>query len=45
MFNDDSGQERLEVVLVVFLLFVLIIALLTILSPQIEGMVQTIVSR
>lgn len=45
MFSDDGGEERTEVLLVVFLGFVLVFALLTILGPQIESLVHGLTGR
>ena len=43
--NNDGGQERLEILLVLFLAFVVLVALLTILGPQIEDLVQRTTGR
>lgn len=45
MDKHDSGQERLEILLVLFLLFVVIFALLTVLGPQIQDLVQRVTGR
>ena len=45
MLSKKSGRERAEVLLVVFLTFVAIIAILTILGPQIDSLVQRITGR
>ena len=39
MLKHNGGQEGMEILLVLFLAFVLIVALLTILGPQIEDLV------
>lgn len=45
MSKDDRGLEPMEVALVVFLAFVVVVALLTILSPQIETLVESVTRR
>jgi|GEM_PF-6871945 len=45
MSGNGSKPEPLEVALVVFLFFVIIIALLTILGPQIEALVYSLTGR
>ncbi len=45
MTKRGGGQERGEIVLVIFLAFVLIVALLTILGPQIEELVLRATGR
>ncbi len=45
MLKHDGGQERMEIVLILFLTFVLIVALLTILGPQIEDLVLRVTGR
>jgi Flp pilus assembly pilin Flp len=43
--SNDNGPDKIEVALVLFLVFVVIIAILTILGPQIESFVRTATGR
>jgi hypothetical protein len=43
--NDGGKPETTEVILVVFLALVVLVALLTILGPQIEAFVQRVTGR
>lgn len=45
MPGNESRPEPLEVALVIFLIFVIIIALLTILGPQIEALVYALTGK
>jgi hypothetical protein len=45
MTGNDSQPDIMEIVLVVFLTLVVIIAILTILGPQIESFVRTATGR
>jgi hypothetical protein len=43
--NNESKPDIMEIALIVFLILVVIVAVLTILGPQIEGMVQRMTGR
>jgi Tfp pilus assembly major pilin PilA len=43
--NNDNRPDKMEIALVIFLVCVVIIAVLTILGPQIESVVRTATGR
>ncbi len=45
MPKSNGGYEPMELALVIFLAFVVIVALLTILAPQIETLVHTVTGK